>query len=137
MTYKILVFLSVLFTSAVYADVAVIVHPSNGSSISKDDIKKIFLGKQSSFSDGAKATPYYLSSGDSAKETFDDQALGKSSSQLKAYWSKLVFTGKGTPPAELSGSADAISKVAGDAGAIAYVDSAAVNDSVKVVATFP
>ena len=55
---------------------------------------------------------------------------------MQAYWSKLVFTGKGTPPDELASSADAVAAVAKHENAIAYVDSAAVDGSVKVVTTY-
>ena len=58
--------------------------------------------------------------------------MRKSSSQIKAYWSKLVFTGKGKPPTELSG-ADAIKFVAEKPYAIAYVDASKVDTSVKVL----
>lgn len=125
----------VFLCSLAYADVVVIVNPAVGE-VSQDDIQRIFLGKKSDFAGGAKATPYYLPDGAAEREIFDKQALGKSSSQLKAYWSKLVFTGKGTPPAELDSSANAKAKVAAEKDAIAYVDASVVDDSVKVVATY-
>ncbi len=124
-----------LLTPVCWADVVVIVNPALGA-VSEDEIQRIFLGKKSAFSDGTKATPYYLAESLTERGVFDQQALGKSSSQLKAYWSQLVFTGKGTPPAELSSSAEAVAKVAADKSAIAYVDAGAVNSSVKVIATF-
>ena len=54
---------------------------------------------------------------------------------MKAYWSKLVFTGKGTPPAELANEAAVLSHVAANPDAIGYVDAASVDGSVKVVLT--
>jgi hypothetical protein len=62
--------------------------------------------------------------------------VGKSSSQLNAYWSKLVFTGKGTPPEKLTTDQAVIDFVAANGNAIGYVDSAKVTDKVKVIATF-
>lgn len=130
---KALLLLSLLFFSAQsMADVVVIVNAANTNTLTKDDVERIFLGKKTSFPDGSKAQPFYLSPGDGAKEVFDEKSLGKSSAQLKAYWSKLVFTGKGTPPEEVGSSADAVSKVAGDATAVAYIDRAALNDKVKI-----
>ncbi len=129
--------LILLFSVATYSEVVVIVHPSNNNSFAKDEIEALFMVKKSSFADGAKASAYYLSADDPVRHQFDEKILGKSSSQLKAYWSKLVFTGKGTPPPELGNSAEAIAKVAGDTSAIAYVDKAAVKDNVKVVFTLP
>lgn len=129
--------LILLFSVASYAEVVVIAHPSNNNSFSKEEIESLFMVKKSSFADGAKASAFYLSADDPVRHQFDEKVLGKSSSQLKAYWSKLVFTGKGTPPPELANSADAVAKVAGDASAIAYVDKSAVTGGVKVVFTLP
>jgi len=126
-----------LLPLASLAETVVIVNPSVTDSFSKDDVKRLFLGKKSSFPGGAKATTFYLKNGNAAREHFSKSVLGKSSSQLKAYWSKLVFTGKGTPPEELANDAAAVAKVAADASAIAYVDAAAVTDGVKVVFTAP
>lgn len=121
----------------VAAEVAVIVHPSNNNSFTQQELESIFMVKKSAFADGSKAAPYYLVADDAVRNQFDEKILGKSSSQLKAYWSKLVFTGKGTPPAELANSAEAVAKVAADPAAIAYVDKSAVTGAVKVVLTLP
>ena len=135
---KILFVLGLLFSAQIsYAEVVVIVNSANTSAVNMDDVSRIFLGKKSSFSDGANASPYYLPAGDSVREAFDEKALGKTSSQLKAYWSKLVFTGKGSPPPEVSSAQDAVNKVATDPSAIAYVDRSAVTDAVKIVLTVP
>lgn len=119
------------------ADVAVIVHPSNKNALAVGDLESIFMMKKTTFSDGSKATPFYLAGDESVKNMFNEKALGKSSSQLKAYWSKLVFTGKGTPPPELPSSAEAVAKVAADPTAVAYVDKSAVTSEVKVVLSLP
>jgi ABC-type phosphate transport system substrate-binding protein len=132
--YSLLIF---LFSAAAQAEVVVIVHPSNGNTFAKDEIEALFMVKKSTFSDGGKASVYYLSADDANRHQFDEKILGRSSSQLKAYWSKLVFTGKGTPPPELNNSAEAVAKVAAEPGAIAYVDKSAVKDGVKVVFTLP
>ncbi|HEY7771626.1 MAG TPA: phosphate ABC transporter substrate-binding protein, partial [Marinagarivorans sp.] len=88
------------------------------------------------FADGSKAVPFYLAQGHDAREEFNQKALGKSSSQLKAYWSKLIFTGKGTPPDALGSVKDVIAKVASDPEAIAYIDAASVTDKVRVVQSY-
>ena len=131
----ILIFL--LFPLAAAADVAVIVHPTNKNTFAVSDVESIFMLKKSTFTDGSKATPFYLSGDETSRNIFNEKALGKSSSQLKAYWSKLVFTGKGTPPPELATSADAVAKVAADPTAVAYVDKSAVTPAVKVVLSLP
>jgi len=64
---------------------------------------------------------------------FYTQVAGKDEAQVKAIWSKLVFTGKATPPKELASSADVVKAVAADPNAIGYIEKAAVDGSVKVV----
>jgi ABC-type phosphate transport system substrate-binding protein len=99
--------LLMLFTSAIHAEVSVIVSANNANaSIDADTLSRIFLGKTSNFPDGNQAIPVDQTEGAAARESFNDKVLGKNSSQLKAYWSRLIFTGKGTPPKESGSDAD-------------------------------
>ena len=52
---------------------------------------------------------------------------------MKAYWAKIIFTGRGQPPRQVATSAEAKKLVAQNPNAIAYIDSAMVDDSVRVV----
>lgn len=124
-----------VFSHAAFADVAVIVNPANGNALDESAIKKIYLGKSKSFDDGTKVNPVNQD-GTGVADEFNDKVVGKSGSQLNAYWSKLVFTGKGTPPEKLANDKAVLDFVAANPDAIGYVDAASVTDSVKVVATF-
>jgi ABC-type phosphate transport system substrate-binding protein len=115
------------------AELVVIVHPSNAANIDNTQVQRIFLGKEKKFADGSEATPINSVASNASREQFDTKVLERSSSQVAAYWSKLVFTGKGIPPKELENDAAVIAAVAADASAIGYVDSAAVTGSVKVI----
>lgn len=126
----------VLLSTAADAEVAVVVHPSNAATADQAEISRLFTGRGTTFSNGSKATPLNLADGAPARAEFDSKVLGKSSSQMKAYWSKLVFTGKGTPPKELAADADVKAAVAADPTAIGYIDAASVDASVKVIAKF-
>ncbi len=119
-----------------FAEVAVIVHPSNAAAIDQAEITRLFTGRGATFAGGAKATPLNQAEAAAIRGDFDSKVLGKSSSQMKAYWSKLVFTGKGTPPKELADDAAMKAAVAADAAAIGYIDASKVDGSVKVVAKF-
>ncbi len=122
--------------SAVHAEIAVIVHPSNGSALDDSAIGKIYLAKLKSFPGGGEAVPVNQAEGSATRTEFDDKALGKSPSQLKAYWSKLVFTGKGSPPKDVADDAAVKALIASNPNMIGYISSGAVDDSVKVVATY-
>lgn len=136
MKYSIILILLIGFSSFAQGDIAVVVHPSNSSALEAADIERIFTGKKRSFPDGSQAVPVNQVDNSTATAEFNDKVLGRSSSQLKAYWSKLVFTGKGTPPKEVDADAEVISLVANNPNIIGYVSSSAVTDKVKVVASF-
>jgi ABC-type phosphate transport system substrate-binding protein len=118
------------------ADVAIVVHPSNDSSFNKSTIKKIFLGKSKSFSNGRVAILLSSPPKNATTEEFNKKVVGKSSNQINAYWSKMIFTGKGTPPQKMASDSEIVSAVASNPDAIGYIDAAAATDAVKVVATF-
>ena len=130
------VLFSTLFVAKSWAEVVVIVHPSVSATASAKDISRIFLGKSKSLPGGHKVKPVSLSNGNSARDEFNEKVLKKSNSQLKSYWSKLIFTGKGQPPKELGSAADVVTKVSSDPGSIGYVSKESVTDAVKVLASF-
>lgn len=124
------------FTAAPsWADIALIVHPNNSATVSDSDIKALFLGKQRSFSDGKQAIPLVVVESEASRSEFNTKVLSKTDAQLKAYWSKLTFTGKGTPPREVS-SAEMIQLVSDNPATIGFVDASKVTAAVKVVATY-
>ena len=135
-TIKTVLLLVTLLSGAAVADIAVVVNPANANAVSADDLNRLFLGRASSFADGSKATPLNMAEGKPARDEFDSKVLNRSAAQLKAYWSKLVFTGKGTPPKELADDAAVKAAVAADSSAIGYISSGSVDSSVKVVASF-
>jgi ABC-type phosphate transport system substrate-binding protein len=83
--------------------------------------------------DGTAITVIEHQDGDSVKEEFYSKVVGKSASQLKAYWAKLVFTGEGVPPKEYSGDKAVMGRVSSTPGAIGYVSDGSVDKSVKVL----
>lgn len=119
---------------AAQAQVAVVVNPKSAvASMTAEQVASIFLGKSNALPNGNAAVAVDLPESASVRETFYTKATGKSSAQVKAAWSRLVFSGKGTPPKELGSSADVKKFVAGNPDAIGYIEKSAVDGSVKVV----
>lgn len=133
---KILVIVMTCFTTLCFADVSVIVNTANNDAIDAKMIKKIYLGKTKSFANGNKIKVFSLASSQEDTEHFRQKALKKSNSQFKSYWSKLAFTGKGTPATELDNDAAVIAAVKSNPNAIGFINSSAVNTDVKVVKSF-
>lgn len=126
----------ILFSTFAFAEIAVIVHPSNTATLDSNAIKRIYLGKLKSYSTGRKAIPIAFKEGTKTSEAFNQKVIGKSASQLKAYWSKLLFTGKGTPPKQVSSDAEMLQLISVNPDLIGFIDSSKVSGDVKVVTTF-
>lgn len=121
-----------------FAEVAVIVHPSAGvDSIPEADIARLFLGKSKSFPNGSAAVAVNQNEGSASRATFNEVVCKKNTSQYKAYWSQLVFTGKGTPPKDVGDDAAVKALIAANPTMIGYIDSGLVDASVKVVHRIP
>lgn len=132
---KLILVASLLLSPIVNAGVAIIVHPSNANELDKSTITRIYTGKAKSFPNGDQAVPINQGDGGTT-DAFNKSVLNKSTSQLRAYWSKLIFTGKGAPPKVVESEAEILQLVSTNPNIIGYVDEGSVNDSVKVVATF-
>ena len=119
---------------ATEVDVVVIVSvKSSVTTLEPDQVADIFLGKASRFPDGAKAVPLDQSEGAAARDEFYSKFTGKSAAQVKAHWSKIIFTGRGQPPAVVVDSREARRRVTEDPSAIAYFERSLVDDSVRIV----
>lgn len=117
-----------------HAEIAIIVNSANNNTLDKSQIKKIFLGKLKRFPNGEKTVPITQKSSSDARSEFDKKVLKKSASQLKSYWSRLLFTGKGQPPLEVINDKEMIELIKNNPNMIGFVDTANLSDSVKVVA---
>lgn len=125
------------FSNAInsFAEIAVIVHPSNTATLSSSDITMIFLGKKSKFNEQETAIPLSLTRDNVTYKDFTRKALNKSTTQLEAYWAKRIFTGKGTPPKPVDDN-EMIKLVAENPNAIGYIDKMSTNSSVKIIAEY-
>jgi ABC-type phosphate transport system substrate-binding protein len=127
---------SVFTVISAYGDIAIVVHPSNTTALDKSALERIYMGKTNNLNNGRAALPINATKGAATRAEFNKLVIERSDAQINAYWSKLLFTGKGTPPKELATDQEIIATVSANEDAVGYVDSSAVTDNVKVVATF-
>ncbi|MCS0630502.1 hypothetical protein NX786_14275 [Telluria mixta] len=114
------------------AEVVVVVNPNAPeASMTKEEIAQYFLGKSGALVpiDQPESAPI--------RAEFYKKVADKDPSQVKALWSKLVFTGRATMPKEVANSADVRKAVAANPKAIGYIDRSAVDATVKVVYAAP
>jgi ABC-type phosphate transport system substrate-binding protein len=114
------------------AETVVIVSQKNPATrMFSEQASQFFLGKSTLF------TPVDQAEGSPIRSDFYHKVADKDAAQVKALWSKLVFTGKATPPKEYANNAEVKKAVAADPKAIGYIDKSAVDDTVKVILTLP
>jgi len=110
------------------AEVVVVVNPKAAeSTLGKEQVAQFFLGRSTAM------TPIDQPDGTPLRAEFYKKVTDKDASQVKALWSKLVFTGKATMPKEVADSAAVKAAVAANPKAIGYIDKSAVDATVKVV----
>ena len=125
--------LSLGCSAAVSDVVAVVSAKSNVTALSKNQIVDIFLGNTSLLPNGEKAIPIDQAEGSAARDEFYAKFTGKSAAQMKAHWSKIIFTGRGQPPKEAAFSSDAKKRIVDNPNAIGYLESNMVDSSVRVL----
>jgi len=121
-------------TARAHADVVVIVSAKSPiTSLTAEQTARIFLGKVSNFPDDGDVVPIDQAEGSAIRDEFYSKVVHKNSSQLSAYWAKVIFTGDGRPPEKLESNVAVRKAVANNPNAIGYIDKNAVNRSVRVI----
>lgn len=116
-----------------WADPVVIVNPKMTARITPADVRNIFLGNTKSFPDGSIAIPVTLRNG-KIRDDFFAQTLGKTETQYKAIWSRLMFTGTGQPPRELDTEDEIKKLISLNPNIIGFIDTSKLDQSVREVA---
>lgn len=120
--------------NAVSADIVAVVSSKSAiTALSKIQIMDIFLGKRTRFPDGSLALPIDQTEGSAARDEFYAKFADMSPAQLKAFWSKIIFTGRGQPPKTVTTSLEAKKLLLTNPDAISYIDRSMVDSSLRVV----
>jgi ABC-type phosphate transport system substrate-binding protein len=119
-----------------HAEVVVVMSTKSAvSELTKDQVSDIFLGKAATFPQGGQAVPIDLAASAPHRDEFYTKVTGRNAAQLKSYWAKQSFSGKGTAPKAVAGDEEVKKLIAANPNTIGYIDKARVDASVKVVFT--
>ena len=120
--------------AACAAELVVIVSSKSPvSSLRADQVADIFLGQIANFPGGAEVVALDQRIGSPERDEFYAKVASKTPPLVKAYWTKMIFTGRGQPPKEVAGSAAIRKMVADNPSLIGYIDKSALDASVKAV----
>ncbi|WP_332877558.1 phosphate ABC transporter substrate-binding protein [Massilia sp. S19_KUP03_FR1] len=116
------------------ADLVVIVSArSTAPMLRAGQVAAIFLGQAAQFPDGAAVAAIDQPVGCATREAFYVRVASKTPALLRAYWSRMLFTGHGQPPREVDGDAAVRKLVADTPGLIGYIERTALDASVRPV----
>jgi len=123
--------------STVSAEVVIIGHAKSVGTLDAKSAKKLYLGKTNSISGMASVTLIGQADSSPTKAEFTVKATKKNLSKYKAYWSKMIFSGKAVPPKEMANDDEVKAYVASHTDAVGYINASAVDASVKVLLKLP
>ncbi|MEW6991993.1 hypothetical protein AADZ91_15095 [Colwelliaceae bacterium 6441] len=118
-------------------DIVVVVNIKNSvNSMSHSQVIDMFMGKYVAFPNGEKAKPVDLDQEQLTKATFYQKLVGRSLSNINAYWSRLKFTGRIKESTQLKSEADVVNFIANNTSSIGYIPRSMTTDKLKIVYTF-
>ena len=123
-----------LCSSVCDAELVVIVSANSPvTALTENQVADLYLGRTRQLPGGGLALPIDLADDAANRANFYRIVCGKSPAQLRAYWSKLIFTGGGQPPREVADVEEMKRLVAGGPNAIGYIDRGQLDPTVKAV----
>ena len=130
-----------LFAATSYAAIAnkdaddgiiIIAHPELDITLTRDEIKRIFLNKKKKW-DNHQRIKFVTLGSQETHDRFLRNYVNKTPLQYQRYLRRMIFTGKGRPPLTFKDEQSLVEFVSHNAGAIGYVSSGTDINGAEVV----
>ncbi len=105
----------------------------NENAIPRSTLRAMFGMRLHKWNDGTPVKVYVFRDEVAEHVLFSKEVLQVFPHQLRQAWDRLVFSGLGQYPEQVSSSQEMLSKVAATPGAIGYVQSSEVNQYVRIL----
>ena len=117
-----------LIPSAARADILIVTAADSAiEQLSRDEAEQLYLGRKASLSASTPLQLLDLPPGE-LRDQFYRLLTGKNPIQTRAYWSRMVFTGRALPPKESGGEQDTRRLLLETPGAVGYLSSSYADD---------
>lgn len=93
---------------------------ANETQLSKDDVKKIFLGEKTTWRDNSKII-FVVLDNNRDEDVFMRKFVGRTFAQFMNFWRQQLFTGNGQIPQVFKSGKDIEAFIAKTEGAIGYI----------------
>jgi len=118
----------------VRAELVVVVNARCGvAAMTRNEVSNIFFGRNRQYFNGIEAQPVDLSDTHPDRKRFYGLLVGKDLSEINAYWSRQVFSGRMQPPVKVNSTEEVLKWVVSHPGGIGVVDLAKADARVRVV----
>lgn len=115
------ILLSLLAAATARAEILIATaHDSAIETLSRDEAEQLYLGRRSTLAARSPLLLLDLPPGET-RDQFYRLLTNKNPSQIRAWWSRMVFTGRALPPKEAADAGDARRLLLDNPGAIGYL----------------
>ena len=116
------------------ADLVVVVNARNGVAVmTRNEVVNIFFGRYRQFFNGVEAQPVDLVDSNPERARFYAGLVGKDISDVNAYWSRLIFSGRVQAPPRMNNAEEVLKWVSSHPGGIGFVELSKADARVRVV----
>ena len=114
----------------------VVAESSPLAQMDRHEVRQLYMDNASRFG-GYTVTVLDMPEGSQQRERFYEGATGKSASQLKSYWARMIFTGQGMPPRQVKNARDMVQQVKQNPDAVGYVQESDLQEGLRVLLRLP
>lgn len=125
-------------SGAVHAQLVVVVNARSGvAAMSQNEVVNVFFGRTRQFFNGLEAQPVDMIDSHPDRARFYGALVGKDLSEVNAYWSRQVFSGRQQPPVRAASPEEVMRLVLAQPGGIGFIDLSKADARVRVVYELP
>jgi hypothetical protein len=119
------------------AELVVVANAGSGvENLSSDEVINIFLGRYRQLPSGIAALPIDQPANLPLKAQFYRKLVNKDLAEINAYWARLTFSGKTSPPRQATNATEVMDWLVRTRGAIGYVERDMVDARLRIVMEF-
>jgi ABC-type phosphate transport system substrate-binding protein len=127
-----------LLVRGAYAEPVVVVNAASAvKQLSQDEVINIFLGRYRRLPSGEAALPIDQPESSALRAEFYRKLVNKDLNEINAYWARLIFSGRTSPPVQADSSAEVITLLTASVSSIAYLERSQVDKRFRIVLAFP
>ena len=126
-----------LIAGLAHAELVVVAGPKSGiERLSRQDLVNVYMGRLRTLQAGSPAVAFDLAADSPERADFYRLLVNKENADIKAYWSRLIFSGGARPPQTVSDAETLIRLLNQTPGAVGYLDRKQVDQRLRIVYEF-